>query len=75
MAYNHLTSPEARGDSELAPLVSKYVDAWPVELYVEHYLSKRTYHKRHHFRKKMRFKLAPKPVRVKSPPSEPSEVS
>jgi len=75
MSHNHLTSHQARRDSELAPLVSKYVDAWPVELYVEHYLSKRTYYKRHNFRKKMRFRLAPNPVRVKSPPSEPPEVS
>ncbi|OAX40206.1 hypothetical protein K503DRAFT_798985 [Rhizopogon vinicolor AM-OR11-026] len=58
----------ARG--ELAPTMSRYVDAWPVELYVEHYLSKRTYYKRHDFRKKMRFKYPPKPVRIKTPPSE-----
>ncbi|KAG1737904.1 uncharacterized protein EDB91DRAFT_474335 [Suillus paluster] len=56
---------------ELAPMLSKYADTWPVELYVEHYLAKKTYSKRHAFRTKMtKLRPAPKPVRVKSSASE-----
>ncbi|KAG1746369.1 hypothetical protein EDB19DRAFT_354712 [Suillus lakei] len=56
---------------ELASFLSKYTDTWPVELYIEHYLSKKTYAKRHAFRTKMtRLKTGPKTVGVKSSPSE-----
>jgi hypothetical protein len=65
----HLTSPQAR--EELASFLSKYTDAWPVELYIEHYLSKKTYAKRHAFRAKMtRLRPALKPIRAKSSASE-----
>ncbi|KAG0708621.1 hypothetical protein DFH29DRAFT_994048 [Suillus ampliporus] len=56
---------------ELAHMLSNYADTWPVELYVEHYLSKKTYAKRHTFRTKMtKLRPAPKTVRFKSPASE-----
>ncbi|KAG2153201.1 hypothetical protein DEU56DRAFT_472313 [Suillus clintonianus] len=55
---------------ELAPFLSGYADAWPVELYIEHYLSKKTYAKRHAFRSQMSRRPAPKTVRVKSAASE-----
>ncbi|KAG1760112.1 hypothetical protein EDD22DRAFT_903021 [Suillus occidentalis] len=64
----HLTSPQAR--ETLASFLSKYADAWPVELYIEHYLSKKTYAKRHAFRTKMRLRPALKTVHVKSSASE-----
>ncbi|KAG1864110.1 hypothetical protein C8R48DRAFT_672821 [Suillus tomentosus] len=57
---------------ELASFLSKYTDAqWPVELYVEHYLSKKTYAKRHAFRAKItKLRPALKTVCVKSSASE-----
>ncbi|KAG2132304.1 uncharacterized protein EDB93DRAFT_910289 [Suillus bovinus] len=56
---------------ELASFLSKYTDAWPVELYIEHYLSKKTYAKRHTFRAKMtRLRPAVKTARIKSSASE-----
>lgn len=56
---------------ELASFLSRYSDAWPVELYIEHYLSKKTYAKRHAFRAKMtKLRPAPKAARVKSSASE-----
>lgn len=55
----------------LASFLSKYTDAWPVELYIEHYLSKKTYAKRHAFRAKMtKLRPALKTVHVKSSASE-----
>ncbi|KAG2065266.1 hypothetical protein BDR04DRAFT_1161672 [Suillus decipiens] len=56
---------------ELASFLSRYTDAWPVELYMEHYLSKKTYSKRHAFKAKTtRLRPALKTVRVKSSASE-----
>ncbi|KAG1782016.1 hypothetical protein EV702DRAFT_501866 [Suillus placidus] len=56
---------------ELASFLSRYTDAWPVELYMEHYLSKKTYAKRHAFRAKMtRLRPALKTVHIKSSASE-----
>ncbi|KAG1890591.1 uncharacterized protein F5891DRAFT_107882 [Suillus fuscotomentosus] len=57
---------------ELASFLSKYTDAqWPVELYIEHYLSKKTYAKRHAFRAKItKLRPAPQTARVKSSVSE-----
>ncbi|KAG1775022.1 hypothetical protein EV702DRAFT_1199622 [Suillus placidus] len=56
---------------ELAPFLSKYANAWPVELYIEHYLSKNTYAKHYDFRIQMtRLRLAPKTVHVESAASE-----
>lgn len=56
---------------ELVSFLSRYTNAWPVELYIEHYLSKKTYSKRHAFKAKMtRLRPALKTVRVKSSASE-----
>ncbi|KAG1769720.1 hypothetical protein EV702DRAFT_1202747 [Suillus placidus] len=56
---------------KLAPFLSKYANAWPVELYIERYLSKNTYSKRYAFRIQMtRLRLAPKTVRIESAASE-----
>jgi hypothetical protein len=61
----------AEAREELASFLSRYSDAWPVKLYIEHYLSKKTYTKRHAFRAKMeKLRPAPKAFRIKISASE-----
>ncbi|KAG2046139.1 hypothetical protein BDR06DRAFT_1039116 [Suillus hirtellus] len=68
--YELSKPPQAH--EELASFLSKYTDAqWPVELYIEHYLSKKMYAKCHAFRAKiMKLRHTPKTVCVKSSASE-----